>query len=81
MNPLSRFLEICKTDPERLAVVEIGGKSISRQSLERRVYALSTHLREQGMQRSDHVLVQIPPGIELTVTILSVLWVGGSSYC
>ena len=77
MNPAEPFLAICKTDPERLAVVEIGGTSISRQSLERRVYALSTHLREQGMQKGDHVLVQIPPGVELTVTILSVLWVGG----
>ena len=41
------------------------------------MHALSTHLREQGMQKRDHVLVQIPPGVELTVTILSVLWVGG----
>ena len=77
MNPAKPFLEVCKTDPERLAVVEIGGRSISRQSLERRVYALSEHLRTQGMQKGDRVLVQIPPGVELTVTILAVLWVGG----
>ena len=29
------------------------------------------------MNKGDRVLVQIPPGIELTVTILAVLWVGG----
>jgi acyl-CoA synthetase (AMP-forming)/AMP-acid ligase II len=60
-----------------MAIVEIGGKSIDRQTLERRVYALSNHLRTQGLQKGDRVLIQIPPGIELTVTILAVLWLGG----
>lgn len=77
MNPAMPFLKVCQTDPDRLAVVEINGNSLSRQSLERRVYALSMHLRTQGMQKGDRVLVQIPPGVELTVTILAVLWVGG----
>ena len=77
MNPAQPFLDICKTEPERLAIVEIGGKSITRQGLERRVYALANHLRNQGMKKGDRVLVQIPPGVELTVTILAVLWVGG----
>ena len=66
-----------QTEPDRLAIVEIGGKSIPRQILERRVYALANHLRNQGMKKGDRVLVQIPPGVELTVTILAVLWVGG----
>ena len=56
MNPATPFLEVCKTDPDRLAVVEIGGKSISRRVLERRVYSLSGHLRDQGMQKGDRVL-------------------------
>ena len=77
MNPAQPFLDICKTEPKRLAIVEIGGKSITRQCLERRVYFVANHLRMQGMKKGDRVLVQIPPGVELTVTILAVLWVGG----
>lgn len=77
MNPAAPFLEVCRTDPTRNAIVEIGGNSISRQTLERRVYALSQTLRNQGMKKGERVLVQIPPGIDLTVTILAVLWNGG----
>ena len=51
MNPAQPFLDICKTDPERLAIVAIGGKSITRQGLERRVYALANHLRNSGNEQ------------------------------
>ncbi len=77
MNPASPFLEVCQSDPERLAIVELDGRSITRRTLERRVYALANHLRTQGMEKGDRVLVQVPPGIDLTVTILAVLWNGG----
>ena len=77
MNPAEPFLEVCNVNGDRLAVVEIGGRSITRTTLKRRVYALANHLRSQGLQKGEHVLIQIPPGIDLTVTILSVLWVGG----
>lgn len=77
MNPATPFLEVCQTDPERLAIVELNGRSITRRTLAHRVYALANHLRAQGMQKGDRVLVQVPPGIDLTVTILAVLWNGG----
>ena len=77
MNPARPFFEIFDSDPERLAIVQFDGVCVDRKSLAGRVYAFAEQLRQKGVQPNDRVLLQIPPGIELTVCILAVLWIGG----
>ena len=77
MNPAQSFLDACTQETERPAIVELGGRSITRGQLVRRVFGLAEHLRANGVQKGDHVLIQLPPGIDLTIGILAVLWCGG----
>ena len=41
MNPAQPFLEVCKRDSNRLAIVEIGGRKITRGTLLKRVYGMA----------------------------------------
>lgn len=77
MNPAQPFIDACMEETDRLAIVELGGRSITRGQLVQRVFGLAEHLRANGVQKGDHVLIQIPPGIDLSLAILAVLWCGG----
>ncbi len=77
MNPASPFLSACQENPDRLAIVELNGQQITGGELLHRVYGLAEHLRSLGVSKGDRVLVQVPPGIDLSITMLAVLWVGG----
>jgi len=77
MNPAQPLLDVCQTEPTRLAVVELGGRSIDRVTLTKRIYGVALLLRQQGIKKGDRVLIQVPPGIDLTISILAVMWIGG----
>ena len=77
MNPAQPFIDACMEETDRLAIVELGGRSITHGQLVQRVFGLAEHLRANGVQKGDHVLIQIPPGIDLSLAILAVLWCGG----
>jgi acyl-CoA synthetase (AMP-forming)/AMP-acid ligase II len=76
LNPAQVFIDGCDAHPDRKAIVELGGRSISYGNLGLGVHSFAAICRARGIAPGDRVLVQVPPGIDLTVVLLGLMWVG-----
>ncbi|MGB3827306.1 MAG: alpha/beta fold hydrolase [Ornithinimicrobium sp.] len=68
-------LQVMQSDPDRLAIVELGsaGNQITRAELRQRVDAIARALRARGVGPGQRVAVLIPPGIDLN-SVVYALW-------
>ncbi|SES17957.1 non-ribosomal peptide synthetase [Lentzea albida] len=75
---LSRFHDVVRTAPERIAVRDTAG-ALTFAELEARTAALAAVLVERGVVRGDRVGVSVPRGSGLLVALLAV-WRAGAAY-
>lgn len=66
-----------RADDDAVAVVEVGGASISWRELNTRVRAIAAGLVGAGLQPGARVALLVPPSIELTVALYAVWRAGG----
>ena len=66
-----------RADDPSIAVVEVGGASITWVELHRRVCATAAGLTRAGVEPGDRVALLIPPSIDLTVALYAV-WQAGA---
>jgi olefin beta-lactone synthetase len=76
MNLLEKLLERVKHDPDKIAIIDRDGSSISYANLERESAQLSTLLEKRGVKSGDAVMVLVPMGIPLYVTLAAVFRLG-----
>lgn len=60
------------THPDKTAVVEIGGRSLTYAQLQREAYGLAAGLRNLEIGRQDHVLVMLGNHVDRAVTFLGI---------
>ncbi|MFD4636245.1 amino acid adenylation domain-containing protein [Lentzea sp. NPDC058436] len=75
---LSRFHEVVRSAPERVAVRDTAG-ALTFAELETRTAALAAVLVARGVRRGDRVGVSVPRGSGLLVSLLAV-WRAGAAY-
>ncbi|SMC48766.1 non-ribosomal peptide synthetase [Lentzea albidocapillata] len=75
---LSRFHDVVRTAPERIAVRDTAG-ALTFAELEARTAALAAVLAARGVRRGDRVGVSVPRGSGLLVSLLAV-WRAGAAY-
>ncbi|GHH43074.1 non-ribosomal peptide synthetase [Lentzea cavernae] len=75
---LSRFHDVVRTAPERIAVRDTAG-ALTFAELEARTAALAAVLAARGVVRGDRVGVRVPRGSGLLVSLLAV-WRAGAAY-
>jgi yersiniabactin nonribosomal peptide synthetase len=63
--------------PERMALIDGDGQSISYRALTERALRVAACLRERGVQNGDPVAVTLPRGVDQIVAVLGVLAAGG----
>ena len=66
-----------RAEDNSVAVVEVGGASISWRELNSRVQDIAAGLVRAGLQPGDRVALLVPPSIELTVALYAVWRAGG----
>lgn len=76
MNLLEKLLEPVENDPDKTAIIDRDGSSISFVNLEREGAKLATLLEGRGVKPGDAVLVLVPMGIGLYVTLAAVFRLG-----
>lgn len=77
MNIAHKLLASLAEYPDNMAIVEGGGRCISRAQIDKKIRRRASGLVEAGLRPGQRVIVQAPPGIELAVSALSVLVAGG----
>ncbi len=75
-NVTWRLVELARSQPDRLAVVEPGGASISFGELDRRTACLAGGLCELGLQPGARLLLLAPMGIPLYLALLGIFRAG-----
>lgn len=73
MNLLTPFLADAAADPDRVAIIDGQGQSITFGTLARRSAGLAAAWTKSGLTKGDRVLVAMPVGIDLYVA-LAALW-------
>ena len=76
MNLLEKLLERVEHDPDKTAIIDRDGSRISFAELEREGAKLATLLEKRGVKPGDAVLVLVPMGIGLYVTLAAVFRLG-----
>ena len=76
MNILEKLLERVEQSPDKTAIIDRDGASISFAELEREGAKLATLLEKRGVKPGDAVLVLVPMGIGLYVTLGAVFRLG-----
>ena len=76
MNILEKLLERVEQNPDKTAIIDRDGSSISFAELEREGAKLATLLEKRGVKPGDAVLVLVPMGIGLYVTLAAVFRLG-----
>jgi olefin beta-lactone synthetase len=76
MNLLEKLLERVEQDPDKTAIIDRDGSSISFANLERENAKLATLLERRGVKPGDAVMVLVPMGIQLYVTLAAVFRLG-----
>jgi olefin beta-lactone synthetase len=71
-NILEKLLERVEHNPNKTAIIDRDGSSISYANLERRSAQLSTLLEKRGVKSGDAVMVLVPMGIDLYITLAAV---------
>jgi len=78
-NIVSLFLQQAQNLPDKTAIVEKGGRSISFGELSRQVKEAAAYFAQRGIERGDRVLVFVPMGIDLYRTIFALLYRGATA--
>jgi len=78
-NIVSLFLQQAQNLPDKTAIVEKGGRSISFGELSRQVEETAAYFAQRGIERGDRVLVFVPMGIDLYRTILALFYRGATA--
>ncbi|MDJ0614345.1 MAG: AMP-binding protein [Rhizobiaceae bacterium] len=73
MNLIGQFLEIAKLHPDKDAVIESNGKSVSFGELANHSAGLAENWRSKGIGKGDRVLLAMPIGTDLYAAIAA-LW-------
>jgi olefin beta-lactone synthetase len=76
INLLEKLLERIEQDPDKTAIIDRDGSSISFANLEREGAKLATLLEKRGVKPGDAVMVLVPMGIGLYVTLAAVFRLG-----
>lgn len=75
MNIAQHFFKAAKQNPETIALRE-KGQSYSYADLAKAVKQAAAHLKQQGFQKGDNILVVIPPSVELYTNLLAIFTIG-----
>jgi olefin beta-lactone synthetase len=76
MNLLEKLLERVEQDPDKTAIIDRDGSSISFANLEHEGAKLATLLERRGVKAGDAVMVLVPMGVQLYVTLAAVFRLG-----
>jgi olefin beta-lactone synthetase len=76
MNLLQNLLERVEQDPDKTAIIDRDGSSISFVNLERESAKLATLLEKGGVKSGDAVMMLVPMSIQLYVSLAAVFRLG-----
>ena len=76
MNVLTRLLDHAANTPEKVAIIDQGGRQISYAGLAREGARFAALLHQRGVRPGDTVLVLVPMSIELYATLAGVFSLG-----
>ena len=77
MHVAQAILERLDNHPEQIAISLPNGQNINNGDLRDQTIRFSKVLIERGIQPGDYVLIQVPNGVDLAITCLATMLIGG----
>ena len=78
-NIVRHFLDAAQTHPDRIAIREVKGNSITYRELEIEIKKMAAYYRKEGINIGDRVMVFIPMSIDLYRSVLALFYIGATA--